>query len=103
MISETEGFASEVTHGRKNKENSDIVDTYIARLLAFLVLAVLNDPGMRAEHIHDFGATKFTRKVKRSFKALEQRDSRSVSDWKGTVVADSESQQQLTALSGVLR
>lgn len=55
-------------------------NTYITRLLAFLVLTVLHDLGMRAEHVDDFGATKLTGKVKRGFKALEHQDRHSVTD-----------------------
>lgn len=94
--------------GEKNEvlpedRQTEPIITYIARLLAFLVLAVLHDPGMRAEHVHDFGAAKFTSEVKRSLEALEDGESRCVSrDSGGTVAAGSE-RQELTALSGVLR
>lgn len=66
-------------------------NTYITRLLAFLVLTVLHDLGMRAEHVDDVGATKLTGKVKRGFKALEHQDRRSVTDSVGGgVIAGSE-------------
>lgn len=85
-------------------------NTYIRRrrLLAFLVNTVLHDLGMRAEHVDDFGATKLTGKVKRGFKALEHQDRRSITDSVGGGysrfrVFGPTREQQLTALSGVLR
>lgn len=78
------GCGQPTTHSNTlEKQNEKNQNTYITRLLALLVLTVLHDLGVRAEHIDHFGATKLTGKVKRGFKALEHQDRRSVTDSEG--------------------